>query len=142
MSIYFETKLKAIDGFWKLFESTGWNDEYCVSKEDLASVVRNSWFQVAAYDGDRLVGYGRVVTDNLLHAMVYDLITDSDYRGKGIGSEVLSRLVIECKRAGIRDVQLFCAKGMRGFYEKRGFVARDEVAPGMDYVGMESGALA
>ncbi len=47
---------------------------------------------------------------------------------------VLAKLVEECKRAGIRDIQLFWARGKRGFYEKRGFAARGEEAPGMDYV--------
>ena len=74
--------------------------------------------------------------------MVYDLITDRDYRGRGIGSEVLSRLVKECKRVGIRDIQLFCARGQRAFYEKRGFKARNEEGPGMDYVGVKSRPLA
>jgi len=142
MFIDYGTKLATIDGFWKLFESTGWNEEYRLSKQDLATVVRNSWFQVAAFDGDRLVAYGRIVTDGLLHAMVYDLITDRDYRGRGIGSEVLSRLVKECKRARIRDIQLFCARGQRAFYEKRGFKARNEEGPGMDYVGVKSRPLA
>jgi len=137
MPIQFEIKLRSIDGFWSLFESTGWNEEYRIVKEDLAKAVRNSWFEVAAYDGDHLVGYGRVVTDGVLHAMIYDLITDRDYRGAGIGSEVLERLVKECKRGGIRDVQLFCARGKREFYEKRGFHARSEDAPGMDYVEPE-----
>lgn len=137
MSIVYETQLRTIDGFWNLFETTGWNNEYHLTKENLAAALRNSWFEVAAYDGNRLVGYGRVVTDGLLHAMVYELITERDYRGKGIGSEVLSRLVKECRRAGIRDIQLFCARGMRGFYEKRGFRARDCEAPGMEYAGSE-----
>ncbi len=134
MSIQYQTKLRSMEGFWHLFESTGWNEEYRISEDDLALAVRNSSSQVAAYDGDRLAGYGRVVTDGILHAMVYDLITDPDYQGRGIGSEVLKRLVDECKRAGIRDIQLFCAKGRRRFYEKRGFTARREDAPGMDYV--------
>jgi hypothetical protein len=35
--------------------------------------------------------------------------------------------------ANIRDIQLFCARGQRAFYEKRGFVARPDDAPGMQY---------
>lgn len=117
-----------------MFEATGWNKEYKVSKEDLATVVSNSRFVMAAYDGDRLVGFGRIVTDGLLRAMVYDLITDPEYQGSGVGSEVLMRLVEKCLESGIRDIQLFCARGRRRFYEKRGFIARHEERPGMDYV--------
>ncbi len=135
MVVKYMTELKSIDGFWLLFEKTGWNKDYKIFKEDLAVAVNNSRFIVAAYEGNRLVGFGRVVTDGILHAMVYDLITDPDYQGRGVGSEVLMRLVEKCQESGIRDIQLFCAKGKRKFYENRGFVVRPEEGPGMDYVG-------
>jgi GNAT superfamily N-acetyltransferase len=137
MEIRYLSVLESIDGFWTLFETTGWNKEYQVTREGLAIVIRYSRFVVAAYDGDRLIGFGRVVTDGLLHAMVYDLITDPHYQGRGVGSHVLKMLIGKCKDEGIRDIQLFCASGKRGFYEKRGFAARPEEGPGMDYVRTE-----
>ncbi|MBZ8143824.1 GNAT family N-acetyltransferase, partial [Rubrivivax gelatinosus] len=36
--------------------------------------------------------------------------------------------------AGITDIQLFCAEGKTGFYERHGFVARAPSRPGMQYV--------
>lgn len=44
---------------------------------------------MAAYDGSRLVGFGRVVSDRVLHAMIYDMIVLPGYQGKGIGTMVL-----------------------------------------------------
>jgi ribosomal protein S18 acetylase RimI-like enzyme len=137
MAIKYTNELSSMDGFWCLFEMTGWNMEYQISKDDLETVVRNSCFVVAAYDEERLVGFGRIVTDGVLHAMVYDLITDPEYRERGVGSEVLARLVKKCKESGIRDIQLFCATGRRKFYEKRGFVVRPEQAPGMEHIKWE-----
>ncbi len=131
----YEAALRSVHAFWTLFESTGWNDEYRLTEEEFEAALRASRFVVAAYDGDRLTGFGRVVADGRIHAMVYDLITDREYRGRGIGSEMLRRLVEACREAGIRDIQLFCARGAREFYEKRGFRARTEDAPGMEYAG-------
>jgi GNAT superfamily N-acetyltransferase len=133
MSLRYDAELTSVDGFYTLFESTGWNREYQLSRQELADALRNSWHVVAAYEGGRLVGIGRVVSDGILHAMVYDLITDPECQRKGIGSEILSRLVRKCREAGIRDIQLFCAWGKRSFYEHRGFRARAEDAPGMEY---------
>jgi GNAT superfamily N-acetyltransferase len=133
MTVHFVTALESIKDFWLLFQTTGWNAEYKVSQEDLAVVVRNSQHVLAAYVDDRMVGFGRIVTDGILHAMIYDLITDPEYQGTGVGTEVLKRLVEWCRNTGIRDIQLFCARGKRGFYEKRGFVARGEDRPGMVY---------
>jgi GNAT superfamily N-acetyltransferase len=119
------------ESYLALFETTGWNSEYHATAEDLARVLANSWACVSAYDGDRLVGFGRVVSDLVLHAMIYDMIVHPEYQGRGIGTMVLERLVGTCHAHGINDVQLFCARGKRAFYEKNGFEARPDDAPGM-----------
>lgn len=133
MTLRYLSAPASIRDFQLLFETTGWNAEVEVSQDDLALALRNSQCVVAAYDSDRLVGFGRVVTDGILHAMVYDLITDPEYQGRGVGSEVLKRLVAWSQAAGIREIQLFCARGKRGFYERRGFDVRPPDAPGMEY---------
>jgi GNAT superfamily N-acetyltransferase len=122
------------DEFWRLFETTGWNDEYRLSPEEMLAAIESSCFCVATYAGDRLVGFGRVVSDKVVHAMIYDLIVIPEFQGAGIGERILARLVEWCIEAGIRDIQLFCAGGKREFYEKRGFQARPDDAPGMQYV--------
>lgn len=112
--------------FYTLFESTGWNREYQATAEELALAVTNSQHVVAAYDGQQLVGFGRVVTDGVLHAMIYDMIVHPAYQGRSIGAQVLRRLLQWCNNHHIRDIQLFCAQGKRAFYENHGFVARPE----------------
>ena len=118
---------------WRVFDTTGWNEEYHLSPADLRRAFEASWFVVGAYAEGRLVGVGRVVSDSVVHAMIYDLIVVPECQGVGIGDQLLGRLVERCTRAGIRDIQLFCAKGRRQFYEGRGFVPRPEDAPGMEY---------
>ena len=119
------------DEYFSLFNTTGWNKEYKASPDDLERANQNSWLVVSAYDGSKLVGFGRVVTDFVLHAMIFDMIILPDYQGQGIGTMILGRLVDRCLEQGIRDIQLFCAEGMRVFYEKNGFEARAVDAPGM-----------
>jgi GNAT superfamily N-acetyltransferase len=121
------------DRFFTLFETTGWNLNYKATPQELATMLAQTWYMLAAYDGDQLVGFGRVVSDLVLHAMIYDMIVLPAYQGQGIGGEILDRLVDKCLQHGIRDIQLFCAHGQRPFYEKRGFVARPDDAPGMQY---------
>jgi GNAT superfamily N-acetyltransferase len=119
------------DEYFSLFNTTGWNKDYNASPDDLERANQNSWLVIAAYDGNKLVGFGRVVTDFVLHAMIFDMIILPDYQGQGIGTMILGRLVDRCLEQGIRDIQLFCAEGMRVFYEKNGFEARAVDAPGM-----------
>lgn len=84
--LQYRNEIPPIDKFWTLFESTGWNREYHTTPDELARAIANSWYLVAAYDEDRLVGFGRIVSDGIRHAMVYDLIVIPDQQGKDVGT--------------------------------------------------------
>jgi GNAT superfamily N-acetyltransferase len=133
MYILYQLTAPKIEDFAALFETTGWNLEYRAAPEELGIALHNSWLVVSAFKDDRLVGVGRVVSDGVMHAMIYDLIVHPDYQCMGIGSEILFRLTQACLDANIRDIQLFCARGKRSFYEQRGFFSRPEDAPGMQF---------
>ena len=119
------------DGFFKLYETTGWNAGYGFSREDLHEALKHSWHMVAAYDGDELVGFGRVLSDGVYHAFICEMIVHSGYQGQGIGREILARLVAKCQAHNIRLIQLFSATGKAEFYRKFGFEERQPGAPGM-----------
>jgi GNAT superfamily N-acetyltransferase len=131
MTVTFRTEPPDPHDYYDLFETSGWNSEYRATPEALDRANRHSWFLVAAYDDDRLVAFGRVVSDTVLHAMIYDMIVTPDYQRSGLGSQVLSKLLDHCRRAHIRDIQLFSAKGKAAFYRKHGFHPRPDDAPGM-----------
>ncbi len=135
MAIEFTERRPTQQQYWDLFATTGWNEKYKLSPEELFRGMEHSWYVVGVYDGERLVGFARVITDTIVHAMVYDVITIPEYQGQRIASRVMEMVMAKCKAAGIRDVQLFSARGKRAFYEKRGFVARPEDGPGMQYEG-------
>ncbi len=118
--------------FFALFETTGWNADYGLSAGDLALAVEASWAVVSAHEAGRLVGFGRAICDGVVHALILDMIVAPDRQGRGIGSEILRRLVERCRSAGIRDIQLFSAKGKSGFYGKHGFRPRPEDAPALE----------
>lgn len=135
MAIDFCAGMPSQEQFWDLFQTTGWNDTYHLYPNELFRAVSSNWFAVSTFDGNRLVGFGRVVSDGILHAMIYEMIVLPEYQGRGIGAQILHMLIQRCLEANIRDIQLFCSRGKGGFYEKYGFVVRPEDAPGMQYVG-------
>ena len=118
MNILYKHDFPDKDQFFRLFETTGWNKDYQLNAEELFRAVKNSWDMVCAYDDNQLVGYGRVICDGVVHALILDMIILPDYKGNGIGSVILNKLVNRCKQWKIRDIQLFCAKGQVEFYEK------------------------
>lgn len=116
--------------FRALYDETGWG-AWDLERFDRA--LAGSWVVCSARDEvGRLVGIGRLISDGALHAFVTEMIVSEGVRGKGVGGEVLARLVAEARRRGVEDVQLFAARGRATFSEQHGFVRRHEDGPGMD----------
>ena len=132
MKISYRGTLPQREEYFRLFQSTGWNEEYQLDAERLHEAIDKSWYLVFAYHGNRLVGFGRVISDGVLHALIVDLIVLPSHHRNGIGGHILNELTDRCKSCGIPDIQLFCARGKAGFYEKHGFAARPLDAPGME----------
>lgn len=132
MNIVFKNALPDDRAYFELFETTGWNADYNVSVDQLSEVLAHSWYYISAYNGKMLVGFGRMLSDGLLHAVIFDVIIHPDYQNMGIGRHIMSDLVEKCRAHKIRDIQLFCARGKVGFYEKCGFVERSDDGPGME----------
>lgn len=130
----FITDLPAREDYWNLFETSGWNREYGFTAQELHQAISNSWYAVSAYENGLLVGFGRILSDGIHHALIVDVIVRPTHQDRGIGREIVDRLVARCREARIRDIQLFSAKGKSGFYRKLGFVERDSDAPGMELI--------
>ena len=131
MTIEYRERLPSAKEYLALYDTTGWNEIYRISEQELRETLERSWFFLCAYDGDRLVGTGRLLSDGVVFAIVFDMIIAPEYQGRGIGKHILGRLMKKCEQANIRDILLFSAKNKAGFYEKAGFVRRPDDAPGM-----------
>jgi ribosomal protein S18 acetylase RimI-like enzyme len=86
---------------------------------DLAVVYSNSRYKCFVFDGERLVGAGRVLSDGLDCAYVCDVAVHPDHQGSGLGKAIVSRLVEFS--AGHKKIILYANPGKEGFYEKLGF---------------------
>lgn len=115
----------------RLFETTGWNKSYQASPQELYRAISDSWYMLSVYDNDHLVGFGRIISDGILYALICDLIVKPSYQKQGIGSTLLNKLIDRCRQQQVRVIWLFSAKGKSSFYKKFGFLERPADAPGM-----------
>jgi ribosomal protein S18 acetylase RimI-like enzyme len=75
-----------------LFESVGWHSR-ARDPERLAQKVRASMVTIAALDGEKLVGLAQAISDGAWHAYVTSVAVLPDYQRRGIGRELLRRLL-------------------------------------------------
>ncbi len=132
MTIRLDEKIPDKKAFFDLFLTTDWNEKYRLDADELFTAIKQSWYTVSAYDSGRLVGFGRIICDGVVHALILDMIVHPSYMRRGIGTKILDNLVKKCREHNIRDIQLFCAKNKAAFYRKNGFVPRSGDAPGME----------
>ena len=92
LSPIYKTELPTKDALFLLYEELGWNDFLALSAEQLLLAMRHSFFAVYAYDGDKLIGTGRVVSDGVINAYICGLGVLPEYRNRGVGSEIMNRL--------------------------------------------------
>jgi len=106
----------------ELYEHVGWSRP--ANEEELREVLQ-AGPAVGAWDGERLVGFVRALSDRHLAAYIEDVMVHQDYRRGGVGDLIMSRLLTEIKHSA--NVSLFCEQPVASFYERHGFRATSYV---------------
>lgn len=120
MSIIYTGLIPNADDLYALYEIEGWNNFLKLQKEVLHQAMVQSWCVLSAYHENRLVGTARVISDGIINAYLCGLIVHPDYRNKGIGTELIQKLVDKCKKNNLH-VQFFSEEKNSPYYEKQGF---------------------
>ena len=106
----------------ELYKALEWYGLSGYTDEDIERTNKNSFYSVYAYDGDILVGLGRVASDGLTAAVMSGICVRPDYRRRGIGEQIVTRLVYYGQSGENKlNVQLFCEDSLIKWYEKQGF---------------------
>lgn len=105
----------------KLFKQTGWANTR--NPLDVQQMLDRCHFTLGVWDEDQLIGFSRVITDDRYRALIDDVVVDSAYRGQGIASEMLDKMLKRMQH--IETIMLDCAPELESFYGRFGFKAKD-----------------
>lgn len=89
------------------------------SREVIEHSIRHS-LCFGAYDGNRLVGFGRVITDQAVFAYLADVFVIEEYRGRGIGRALVAAMMADPRVATVRQFFLR-TRDAHGMYAPLGF---------------------
>ncbi|MGH7255551.1 MAG: GNAT family N-acetyltransferase [Nitrospirales bacterium] len=123
MIIYSERKDFDLAQLIRLFEQAPWAKGR--RESDAKDMLAQTDLAISAWDGDRLVAFGRVLTDYVYRASIWDMIVDRAYQGQDIGTEIVLRIL---HHPSLKRVDLFwlCTRDKQSFYEKLGFSAKEQ----------------
>lgn len=102
-----------------LFEvSSFWAKERSI--EDLSVAIANSSPVVSVWDGERLIGFARAISDGVYRATIWDVVVHPDYRGAGLGRKLVETVLSHPRMNKVERVYLMTTHQQR-FYERIGF---------------------
>jgi ribosomal protein S18 acetylase RimI-like enzyme len=93
------------------------------SPERHLELLRGSAAVVLARDGEQVVGFVNAISDGVLSAYIPLLEVLPDYQGRGIGSELVRRLVATLQ--SLYMIDLCCDAELEPFYRRLGFRTLD-----------------
>ena len=123
-----------VEEFNYLYDAVGWG-HYDEAISQIA--LDNTFYSVSIYDDDKIVGYGRLIGDQICFIYVQDVMVVPEYQGQQIGTYIMK--ILEDKIREIKavnpDVRVYLgsSKGKEEFYKKCGYITREEadLGPGM-----------
>lgn len=102
--------------------SVGWCTKR--SAEKWREILDKSSFVYSVFDGDKLVGMGRIVEDGVM-CMFYDIVVHKDYQNQGVGKMIMNNLLVFTEDKKYSSISLFADPTNKDFlipfYNKFGF---------------------
>jgi GNAT superfamily N-acetyltransferase len=90
-----------------------------VPREVVERSIRHS-LCFGAFEGDRQVGFARVISDRATYAYVADVFVLDSHRGRGIGSRIMACITSHPELQNLRLWTLF-TRDAHGLYRQHGF---------------------
>ena len=78
----------------------------------------NSYTVVFVFDEERLIGFGRAISDGIRQSAIYDIAILPEYQGLGIGKLIIENIISNTPTC---NFILYASPGKEGFYEALGF---------------------
>lgn len=100
-----------------LREAVGWNR----MENEYKNPLMTSYYHIAAYEDNKLIGYIDCVSNGVTDAYIQDLMVCPDHQGKGVGTELMNKLIEQLKKKHIYMISVVYEEGLKPFYERFGF---------------------
>lgn len=97
--------------------AVGWNR----MEKEYATPLMTSYCHIAVYEKEELIGYVDCVSNGVTDAYIQDLMVHPDYQGKGVGTELMNRMIAYLKEKRIYMISVVFEESLKPFYAKFGF---------------------
>jgi ribosomal protein S18 acetylase RimI-like enzyme len=107
----------------RLYDCAPWANARTV--DGIRDMLAHTDLAISAWDGPHLVGFGRVLTDYVYRASIWDVVVDTEYQGQDIGTQIMEKILHHPALARVEKFWL-CTRDKQAFYEKLGFSSHEQ----------------
>lgn len=109
-----------VECVWLLLKDCFWSKN--IPLDHVRKFIQHSLcFGAYTTNGDKLVGFGRVISDYTTYAYVCDVIVDVQHRNQGLASRILDAMFLHPKLQNLKTWSLKTTDEARRIYERKGF---------------------
>ena len=107
----------------RLYDCASWAKSRTV--DGIKDMLARTDLAISVWDGPLLIGFGRVLTDYVYRASIWDVIVDPAYQGQDLGTQIREKIL---HHPSLTRVELFwlCTRDKQAFYEKLGFSSNEQ----------------
>ena len=118
-SISTDTSRFDIDLIFRFLTTCYWAEG--IPRDVVEKSIRNS-LCFGVFDGEKQVGFARVITDRATYAYIGDVFILESHRGRGLGKQLIQAIMEHPELQGLRRWSLV-TRDAHGLYEQFGFTA-------------------
>ena len=89
-------------------------------KKSLRRLLNESSVAISLWDGEKMIGFGRALSDGLYRAVLWDIVIDKKYQNKGYGENILNNLLNSKALEKVEKIYIMTTH-CQEFYKKQGF---------------------
>ena len=88
--------------------------------DELEIALANSEPVVSVWDGEKMIGFARAISDGIYRATIWDVVIHPDYQGNGLGQKLVKTILSHPRMNRVERVYLMTTY-QHHFYEQIGF---------------------
>ena len=109
-----------VQQLFELSQQMWWSQKRTM--EEILTMLKNSLsFGLIENNTQKLIGYARVLTDEIKYAFIFDIMINDQYRSKGLSKIIMDAIFSHPKLKSVINFDLTCAPDMVNFYKKFNF---------------------
>lgn len=122
------TPAQSSDIIW-LYRAEGWWSNETDDDELVDRIVSGSHCFLIVKKESEIIGMGRALSDGVSDAYIQDVTVKKNFRGQGIGTKIIQKLVERLHSDGLKWIGLIAEKNSHQFYEPLGFKKMSDSVP-------------